>query len=438
MGFSNLDQMDVLKIIAENTTDIILFVENSGNVSYVTPSIKKTLGYEVSEFLGKTAFRHIHVEDHSLVISLHKEVVNSKSSMLCDYRVYHKNGGAVYMEAKVMPVLDDEKEIAFAVVVLRDITDRKHTEIALRKSEQRYKALQSSLNHFSGDLSKIMKSADLEKRLLHEVKEVMDARSALILHISKETYEIVNETGTGTLEDFQLAVKLQNDISIGTVLNVRNQYFVKIGETVDVSYFLGFLLPSQQMSEDEKLWLETIIHYVSILYDNLQHIEQLIDQLHVLSETKETPVWVLRLLFNLSEKERIHLSGDLHDSVLQTLINWYRKLEDKIARNGSAGIDDDLVQLSEGVLDCIHQIRSICYELRPPFFRETGIVEVLRNLFDHVIQFNSNFEIFFQADETDYELNEEQMLGIYRIVQELLNNAIKHSEASLVQRFRIG
>ncbi|WP_274365179.1 DNA phosphorothioation-dependent restriction protein DptG [Paenibacillus thermotolerans] len=436
MGFSNLKHVDVLKIIAENTTDIILFVENNGIVSYVTPSIKKTMGYDESEFLGKTAFNHIHVDDQALVENLHKEVVNSKSSILCDYRAYHRNGSVVFMEAKAMPVPDEDGEITLAVVVLRDITDRKQTEIALRKSEQRYKVLQSSLNHFSGDLTKIMKSADLERRLLLEVMEVMDAQAARIFHISKETNTVVAEAGSGVLADYQIISKLQNDISIGTLLNIRNQYFVKIGETIDRSFFLGFTLLTPQISEDDRLWLETIIHYVRILYDNLQQIEQLIEQLQAIAETKETPVWVLRLLFNLSEKERFQLSGDLHDSVLQTLIHWYRKLENMSEPTEPSGVTEDLVQISEGLLDCIHQIRNICNEVRPPFFRETGIIEVLRNLFDHVTQFNGNFEISFQSEENDYELNEEQMLGIYRIVQELLNNTMKHSDASLV-RFHI-
>jgi signal transduction histidine kinase len=44
----------------------------------------------------------------------------------------------------------------------------------------------------------------------------------------------------------------------------------------------------------------------------------------------------------------------------------------------------------------------------------------------------ANYEIEFTADDFHAQLNEEQTLGIYRIVQELLNNANKHSRADKV------
>ncbi len=44
----------------------------------------------------------------------------------------------------------------------------------------------------------------------------------------------------------------------------------------------------------------------------------------------------------------------------------------------------------------------------------------------------SNYEIEFTADPLNVSLNEEQILGMYRIVQELLNNASKHSKANKI------
>jgi len=44
----------------------------------------------------------------------------------------------------------------------------------------------------------------------------------------------------------------------------------------------------------------------------------------------------------------------------------------------------------------------------------------------------SNYEIEFSAEQLGASLNEEQIVGVYRIVQELLNNASKHSGAAKV------
>lgn len=89
------------------------------------------------------------------------------------------------------------------------------------------------------------------------------------------------------------------------------------------------------------------------------------------------------------------------------------------------------MQIEEGLLDTIHQIRITCNELRPPFLLKMGLVESLRSLFSYARMF-SNYEIDFSAMELKNPLNEDQILGMYRIVQELLNNATKHAKATKV------
>lgn len=51
---------------------------------------------------------------------------------------------------------------------------------------------------------------------------------------------------------------------------------------------------------------------------------------------------------------------------------------------------------------------------------------------DHHCQTIIQPEIDFSAEQMDHALNEGRILGLYRIVQELLNNASKHSEAAKV------
>jgi signal transduction histidine kinase len=186
------------------------------------------------------------------------------------------------------------------------------------------------------------------------------------------------------------------------------------------------------MLEIEEEWLETAVHYVAILYDNLHLLEDLMRRVEDMVAKNETPKWMLRLLFNLSEKERASLSSDLHDSVLQDLIIWYRKLESlRSSATFTKETQLELKQIEEGILDAIHQIRITCNELRPPFLLKMGLVESLKSLFSYARMF-SNYEIEFSAEQLHYPLTEEQILGIYRIVQELLNNANKHSKANKV------
>ena len=91
----------------------------------------------------------------------------------------------------------------------------------------------------------------------------------------------------------------------------------------------------------------------------------------------------------------------------------------------------ELFDLKERMLDNIHLIRETCNELRPPFLSELGIIESIQLLFDQT-KLRSNFMLNFELDPSIQIINKEYELPLYRVVQELLNNAMKHSEASVV------
>jgi two-component system, NarL family, sensor histidine kinase ComP len=133
----------------------------------------------------------------------------------------------------------------------------------------------------------------------------------------------------------------------------------------------------------------------------------------------------------LSEKQRMELSSDLHDTVLQDQMVLLRKLESLLAdEQFDKEMDYQLNGIVQGLLDTIHKIRVTCNELRPPLLREMGLVQALENLFEYT-QISSTFKIKFNTENTaNIRLNEEETIGIYRIVQELLNNAAKHSQAA--------
>ncbi|MBD0384324.1 hypothetical protein [Paenibacillus sedimenti] len=88
-------------------------------------------------------------------------------------------------------------------------------------------------------------------------------------------------------------------------------------------------------------------------------------------------------------------------------------------------------QVKEGLLDVVGQIRETCNELLPPFLKEIGIVEVFENLFMQV-RLRTNYVLNFDKSGFQAVLDDDQLLALYRIVQELLRNATRRSHASRV------
>jgi two-component system, NarL family, sensor histidine kinase ComP len=407
--------------ITKHTLDILIIVDQNQIVKYVTPSFETILGYSSEEFIGKNAFEPVFPEDRDRLMASHMETVKTMQPKVDEYRVFHKNGELKYLESRVMPVHNDPDHLV--VVSVRDITLRKQMERELEHRKNRYQELQNSLKNFSLDLSKVMNVSDLKNRLIKELETVIPDSNPQVNVYNPETHMNVSER-------YFDPPSYWHNLSVGKLQYVNEQVHILIGERKESAYILTIRSSSVKETMDS-IWLETLVYYTIMVFESLNVIESLMNQLEKALQKSERPQWILRLMFNLSEKQRMELSSDLHDTVLQDQMVLLRKLEAIQANDQfDKEVDLQLNGIVQGLLDTIHRIREACNELRPPLLREMGIVQALENLFDYT-QISSTFKISFTTVNTeDLYLNEEETIGIYRVVQELLNNAAKHSKAA--------
>lgn len=393
------------KSLFEHNLDGVFSLELKGlHFVNANKAFERITGIEQNKLTNRCFVGLIHDEDQTSVLKTLQEVVNYQEPRDIECRLSNMDNGDRIVSITFVPIFFSGT-LNGIHGILKDITKRKQEERDLLQSEERSKFLQMSLNRLSSDLANVMKVSELEDRLVDEIKAVLPAASVSIK------------------EDAFDGLAVQGDAAADRLL-------IRIGERPHpVCLSIELQLPLTKLEEE---WLDTAVHYVKILYDNLHRTEDLMKRLEALIGTKETPKWMLRLLFRLSEKERAALSSDLHDSVLQDLIIWYRKLESlRSSHTFDQAAQSELVQIENGLLDAIHQIRITCNELRPPFLLKMGLVESLKSLFSYARMF-SNYEIEFHAEQVDAMLHEDQILSVYRIVQELLNNATKHSQAGHV------
>jgi two-component system sensor histidine kinase ComP len=296
---------------------------------------------------------------------------------------------------------------------------------------------QDSLDRFSRKIARVMKQADLEEILKQEINELLPVSGIhfLLVDYSENAVYPIGET--------------PEELITGEFL-LGASYSMQVGELIDLPYGLGLVIGRQRtryhilwigmktnhtrFNSDELRWLKTMSNYASIVFENLYLIEGLIEDLESeLKKEHNTSPWVLRLLFCLSENERRKLAADLHDSALQDQLLWYRKLEAIMMDHPMTDtLETELQDIKEGLLDVIHQIRETCNELRPPLLKEMGVIEAVESIIE-LTQMRVNFAVDFRAKPFDRPLNEEQITAIYRIVQELLRNAGKHSNAKLIR-----
>ncbi|WP_340799595.1 sensor histidine kinase [Bacillus sp. FSL K6-0067] len=220
--------------------------------------------------------------------------------------------------------------------------------------------------------------------------------------------------------------------TVGSIIQLEN-HFVFV---LSISAKTMILLLCEQnnrrgLNIQEIGWLETLCSYADLLLECSHQVEELVNQLQTINEPKQPPMWLSKLLFNLSEKERANLASDIHDGVLQDQIRLSRKLEVYYKDIPDVDMKNIINEVYEDVLDHIYVIRETCNNLRPPFLYELGLKKALLDLFKQV-NLKATFFFYYEIQDNIMLPNVEYEQAIYRIIQELLNNALKHSKASKV------
>jgi signal transduction histidine kinase len=136
-------------------------------------------------------------------------------------------------------------------------------------------------------------------------------------------------------------------------------------------------------------------------------------------------------LYDGQEFERHRISRDLHDGLAQQLIAIKMALENLISRKELAN-ENKLFEFKNLVNSSIDEVRKISYDLAPAGILEFSLEVALENLCGQV-QNTSELDIEFSAYGNFSYLDERTKIYLYRIIQEALNNAIKHAEATQIQ-----
>lgn len=135
-------------------------------------------------------------------------------------------------------------------------------------------------------------------------------------------------------------------------------------------------------------------------------------------------------LYDGQEFERHRISRDLHDGLAQQLIAIKMTLENLISRKELAD-ENKINELKFQVNSSIDELRKISYNLAPAGLLDFSLEIALENLCRQ-IQKNTEIQIEFSAYGEFAYLDERTKIYLYRIVQEALNNAIKHAEATQI------
>ncbi len=160
-----------------------------------------------------------------------------------------------------------------------------------------------------------------------------------------------------------------------------------------------------------------------------QHLVRLITDISEQKKYQQMLKQLSRGIIEAQENERKRVSNELHDSLAQNLLVINSEIQKIIneERRNDERVDAwrKTAKLAEETME---QITDIAFDLRPPALDKLGFEKTITQLADRISD-STNISFFVEIDKGSCTMPQEMEITVYRIIQEAINNIIKHSKA---------
>lgn len=137
-------------------------------------------------------------------------------------------------------------------------------------------------------------------------------------------------------------------------------------------------------------------------------------------------------LVRAQENERRKIARELHDEVGQSLSAIFMEAENAGAARDTAEVQTRIASIRGLAEKTVNTVRDLALLLRPSMLDDLGLVPALK-WHGREVSKRTGLSIFVSADEAADELPDEHKTCIYRLVQESLNNSVRHAGARTVR-----
>ena len=134
-----------LKTITSTTANTIALADKDGFYTYVNPAAKEILGYDPAELVGRHIMELVHPDDAPAVAEAYRRAVQNREPGKAEYRYRRADGQYVWFATTGDLVYDEKGEVAGALFVGREITERKAGEEELKAAVQQINLIVENL-----------------------------------------------------------------------------------------------------------------------------------------------------------------------------------------------------------------------------------------------------------------------------------------------------
>jgi len=183
------------------------------------------------------------------------------------------------------------------------------------------------------------------------------------------------------------------------------------------------------MLQEEHLLLCTVAIASGILIIVLFIISRSLSKVR---KRKQKEIQALNSMIEIQEKERRRIAEDMHDqigpmiSALKLKISSIKYMED------TAEVRKTVSEVTRNIDMLMQDVQKIIRNLSPANLEKYGLIQTIKD-YKNAIEQTNKIKFEFSHESIEERMKENARINIYRIVSELINNSLKHSDCSLIQ-----
>lgn len=441
------------RLLAQNVSDVIWVTDLDLNITYVSPSVAQVRGYTADETLQQTveeilvpaslkAARQALARDFMQRIG-DTELASGTTTL--ELEITCRGGSTAWTEFKMALLLDTDGRPVGTIGVSRDITERKRAQDKAAQHSRELAALYSVLMSTTQtlNLKKVLREivtqvgravgsaytriilTDADGRLLPSGEHSGEALRLPFSAGQRKIARRVMATGETLVETAISPDQVTNPVLAAGIRSYACTPIRSKNATIGVIFVHSS--QSDAFSDKTEL-LAAFAVQAAIAIDNAR----LYDTVRAERARAEQ---LLGQVLTAQESERRRLSLELHDTIAQSLYGALAHIsaaDELLRRFKQSQSRKELGRGKKALAQTLSDLRAVAAGLHPPALEALGLVKAVAHYIEKQNVGNEGMKRCLDILGEVRKLSPSQEIAIYRIVQEAVNNTIKHSAADEV------
>ena len=279
-----------------------------------------------------------------------------------------------------------------------------------------YEMAREELDNVKRDVDRVK---DETAAIIYKVDELERNERKARIHLMEVSRDFKNRTEEEIREAYDDARKIQIDVAVAREQeqNLRRQRDDLEGRLRTLS---GTVSKAEQLVSQVGVVLDYLGNQMNAAFAQIENLQNA----HALGAQ----------IIRSQEEERRRVARDIHDGPAQAIANIVFRAEvcERLIETDAERAKTELKALREHIRSTLAEIRKIIFDLRPMALDDLGLVPTVRGILD---VFREQYGLFTEVAVIGKERRMEPHIeiGMFRIVQEALNNVIKHAQASSIK-----